>query len=78
LRGRAFLGLKDYQKAIEELTLANQIYDSDITVINALGLALYGKGDKNKAREAFRASLKLNPDQPEIKKLLAQTDNQEK
>lgn len=71
LRGRAFLGLKEYQKAIDELNLANQIYDSDTSVINALGFAFLGKGEKNKAREAFKASLKLNPDQPDIRKALS-------
>jgi len=80
LRGRAFLGLKDFQKAVAELILANQIYDSDTTVINALGLAYFGQGEKNKAREAFKASLRLNPDQPEIKKMLGdlEKNNSEK
>lgn len=74
LRGRAFLGKNDYEKAILELSQANQIYDSDVTVINALGMAFYHKGEKDRARSAFKASLKLNPDQPEVKKLLAELE----
>jgi GWxTD domain-containing protein len=70
LRGQAFMGKEDFKRAIEELQAANSIYNSDLTLLNSLGMCYYRLGEKPKAVAAFRASLKLNPDQPEIQKLL--------
>ena len=72
LKGRALLGLKRYPEAIEALLEANKIYNSDLRILNALGESYLGSGDKKKAAEALEASLKLNPDQAEVKALLAE------
>ena len=48
----------------------NRIYNSDTRLLNALGLCFLRTGRKKDALEAFRASLKLNPQQLEISKLL--------
>lgn len=73
-RGKAFLGKQDYRQAADELLQANTIYNSDTGMLNALGLAFYKLGEKEKAAATLRASLKLNSDQPEIKKLLAEVE----
>jgi len=73
-RGKAFLGKKDYRQAVDELLQANTIYNSDTGMLNALGLAFYKLGEREKAAATLRASLKLNSDQPETKKLLAEVE----
>jgi GWxTD domain-containing protein len=72
LKGRALLGLKRFPEAIAALLEANKVYNSDLRVLNALGESYLGAGDRRKAVEAFEASLKLNPSQPEVKALLAE------
>lgn len=74
LRGLAFLGKKDTGRAQEELLQAVQIYDSDTRALNALGRVYIQTGQKEKARQALEASLRLNPEQPEIRKLLSELD----
>jgi len=69
IKGQAWQGLGRYAKALEPLLEANKIYDSDIRVLNALGFCLIKTGDKIQALKALNASLRLNPDQPDIKKL---------
>ncbi len=68
--GQAWLGKGDYRLAVNELSQANSIYNSNIAVLNALGLAHYKLGEKDQALAALSASLKLNPDQPSIKELV--------
>jgi len=69
IRGLALQGLGQYDKALEPLLEANTIYDSDTRVLNALGFCLMKTGDRTQALRALTASLRLNPNQPEIKKL---------
>ncbi len=73
-RGLALLGKRDPTGALEELLKAVTIYDSDTRVLNALGRAYIQTGQKEKARQPLEASLRLNPDQPEIRKLLSELD----
>lgn len=73
-RGKAFLGKQDYRQAVNELLKANTIYNSDPSVLNALGLAYYKLGEREQAAAALRASLKLNTNQSEIKKLLEEVE----
>ncbi len=74
LGGKAFMGLGEYSEAIASFIEANNIYDSDISVLNSLGYCYYRSGDKDKALEALRASLRLNSGQEEIKKLVAEIE----
>ena len=69
-KGRALMGMGKYQEAIESLTEGNKIYDSDTRLLNALGLCFSRTGQKERALTALAASLRLNPDQPEVSKLI--------
>jgi Flp pilus assembly protein TadD len=55
---------------LADLNQANKVYNSDTTVLNAIGKCCQKLGRKADALEAFNASLKLNADQPGIKKLV--------
>jgi len=70
LKGRALLGMGNYQEAIASLSEGNKIYDSDTRLLNALGLCFSRTGEKERALEALAASLRLNPAQPEVSKLI--------
>lgn len=69
IKGRALLGLKRFADSVSALGEANKIYNSDTRVLNALGEAYFGTGDKVRALQVLDASLKLNPEQPEARKL---------
>jgi GWxTD domain-containing protein len=73
-RGLALMGKGLYPEAVESLQAANRIYNSDTRLLNALGACYEKTGRKAEARDAFRASLKLNPSQPEVQKLLAEVE----
>jgi tetratricopeptide (TPR) repeat protein len=68
IKGLAALGKRDYAAAVNELLAANKIYNSDTTLLNALGSCFLNLGQKEQALNAFQASLKLNEAQPDIKK----------
>jgi tetratricopeptide (TPR) repeat protein len=70
IRAQAFMGQEKYEDALTELLLANGIYNSDTNVLNSLGRCYYRLGQKAKALDALNASLKLNPDQDAVKKLI--------
>ena len=74
LRGRALLGLKRYDEAVQDLVQGNSIYNSDAGLLAALGTGYDKLGQKQKALEALRASLKLNPDQPEVEQLIREIE----
>jgi len=74
LRGQALFGLAKYNEALEELLQANRIYDSETSVLNGLGKCYQKLGRKAEALGAFKASLSLNPDQAEIKKVIAELE----
>jgi GWxTD domain-containing protein len=70
LRGLALMGKALYAEAIPSLLEGNKIYNSDTRLLNALGNC-YARTDQVKqALEAYRASLKLNPNQEEVKKIV--------
>jgi GWxTD domain-containing protein len=73
-RGKALVGKGQYADALVSLGEANKIYNSDTQVLNALGVCYSKTGQKQKAIEAFNASLKLNPDQGDVKRLLAEVE----
>jgi len=70
IKGKAYMGMGQYPEAIENLLEGNKIYNSDIRLLNSLGFCYYKIGEKNNALEVLRASLRLNPGQEEIKKLI--------
>jgi Flp pilus assembly protein TadD len=58
-----------YDVAIEVLLEGNRIYNSDTRLLNTLAFCFWKAGQKERAVEAIQASLKLDPRQPEAKKL---------
>jgi GWxTD domain-containing protein len=76
IRGRALEGKGEYAPAIAELVAANRIYNSDTRVLNSLGFCYYKTGEKTGALDALNASLRLNPEQKEIKELLAKVEKE--
>lgn len=74
LRGKAFYRLGRWQEAVDELLRANALYDSDITVLNALGLSFLRLDNRSEARKALAASLKIKADQPDISAILEKTE----
>jgi GWxTD domain-containing protein len=71
LKGAALFGLERYDAALDELLAANKVYNSDIRVLNLLGMTFFRLGDMEAALKAFDASLKLNPSQPQVEKAVA-------
>jgi tetratricopeptide (TPR) repeat protein len=70
LKGLALMGKAMYAEAIASLLEGNKIYNSDTRLLNALGNS-YARTDQVKqALEAYRASLKLNPNQEDVKKIV--------
>jgi len=74
LRGLAWMGQEKYQEAIDSLQQGNRIYNSDTGLLNALGRAYFKTGQTQSALNALNASLKLNPDQPDIKKFVQEIE----
>jgi len=72
IRGQALFGQEKYEEAVADLEQANRAYNSDTVVLNVLGRCYQKLGRKADALEAFNASLRLNPEQPEIKKTIAE------
>jgi predicted Zn-dependent protease len=72
LRGKMLAGKGQCADALVSLTEANKIYNSDTQVLNALGTCYWKTGQKQKALDALNASLKLNPNQAEVKRLVAE------
>ncbi len=70
VKGQAYMGMKKYFTALENFLEGNKIYNSDIRLLNSLGYCFYRTGDKQKALEALRASLRLSPDQEEVMTLI--------
>lgn len=70
IRGQALMGLEKYEEALEDLRQANRMYNSDTSVLNALGRCYFRLGRKEEALEALNASLSLNPDQDAVKRLV--------
>jgi tetratricopeptide (TPR) repeat protein len=74
IKGRAHMGLEEYVQAIASLEAGNKIYDSDTTLLNSLGYCYHKTKQRQKALDALKASLRLNPQQENIKKLVQQIE----
>jgi len=70
IKGTSFFGLKDYENALTELLAANKVYDSDLGVLNLLGFTLFNLKEYDEALKTFNASIKLEKNQPIVKKIL--------
>jgi GWxTD domain-containing protein len=78
LKGRALYYSGMYADAVDTLLEANKIYDSDVTVLNTLGLSLARIGEKEEAIKALSASLKIVDTQADIARLLKQLEEEVK
>ncbi len=74
IRGLAHMQSRHFQQAIVDLAAGNALYDSDVRLLNALGICYNQMGQKKQAREALEASLRLNPDQKNIQRLLSEIE----
>ncbi len=63
-----------YAGAIGNLLEGNKIYNSDTRLLNSLGFCYSKTGQKKEALEVLNASLRLNPDQPDVKALKAEIE----
>lgn len=70
IKGIALMKKGEYGEAIANLLEGNQIYNSDTRLLNSLGFCYFKTDQKNKALEVLRASLRLNPEQSEIKNII--------
>jgi tetratricopeptide (TPR) repeat protein len=70
LQGRAYYYLDRFEDAVTSLLKANKIYDSDILVLNTLGFSFARLGNREEAVKALTASLKINPEQQDIARVL--------
>lgn len=76
IKGSALMGMEQYFAAIENFLEGNKIYNSDIRLLNSLGYCFYKTGDKKRALETLQASLRLSPDQKEIKTLIQEIEKE--
>ena len=74
IKGRAHMGLQEYSQAIENLKEGNKIYNSDTSLLNSLGYCYHKTNQTEKALEALKASLRLNPQQEEIQRLIQEIE----
>lgn len=70
LKGKAYMGKGEYEKAIGNFLKGNKIYNSDTELLNGLGYCFYKNGQKEQALEVLKSSLRLNPDQKHISQLI--------
>ena len=74
IKGKALMGLGRYAEAIEEFLEGNKIYNSDLGLLNSLGFCFYKTGQTQEALDILNISLKLNPEQEQVKALLKEIE----
>jgi GWxTD domain-containing protein len=74
VKGKAYMGMNQYKQAIENLLEGNKIYNSDTRLLNSLGFCYYKTGEKDKALDALKASMRLNSTQKEIERLIQEIE----
>jgi tetratricopeptide (TPR) repeat protein len=74
IRGNIYMEMGNYPDAIDNLLEANKIYNSEVILLNSLGFCFYKTDQKKKALGALRASLSLNSQQENIKKLIQEIE----
>jgi len=73
-KGLAAMAMGQPEAAVADLLEGNKIYNSDTLLLNSLGACYARLGQKEKALTALRSSLRLNPKQDEIRKLIAEIE----
>ena len=74
IAGMAYMGIENYSVAIDNFVEGNKIYNSDLRLLNSLGFCYYKTNQKKKALDVLKASLRLNPEQKNIKKLIQELE----
>ena len=74
VKGKAYMGMEQYEEAIEDLLEGNKIYNSDTRLLNSLGFCYYKTGEKDEALKVLKASLRLNSTQKEIERLIQEIE----
>ena len=74
VKGKAYTGMMQYKEAIENLLEGNKIYNSDTRLLNSLGFCYYKTGEKDKALDVLKASVRLNSTQKEIERLIQEIE----
>jgi GWxTD domain-containing protein len=72
IKGQAHTGMGLYMQAIESLEQGNRIYNSDTRLLNSLGFCYYKTAQKARALDVLNASLRVNPEQEDVKKLIGE------
>lgn len=72
------MGLEKYADAIASLLEGNRIYNSDTGLLNALGTCYFRTRRTEEALNVLNASIKLNPDQADVKKLIEEIQGKKK
>lgn len=70
IKGQIDMERGKYSQAIDSFQKGNEIYNSHLKLLNSLGYCYYKTGQKEQALEVLKASLNLNKEQKEIKKLV--------
>jgi GWxTD domain-containing protein len=78
LKGKGLYNLEKYREAVQELLEANKIYDSDVAVLNTLGLCFIRLGEIEEAKRVLSASLVINQEQQDIIELLERLKKDDK
>ncbi len=74
IKGQALMGMEQYFQAIENLLEGNKIYNSNTRLLNSLGFCYYKTNQRKEAVEVLRASLRLNPEQKQVRELLQEIE----
>ncbi len=70
LKGKAHMGLSEYSEAVNCFLEGNKIYNSHVGLLNSIGFCYYRIGNREEALKALSSSLRLDPNQEEVKKLI--------
>ncbi len=76
IKGLAYQGMEDFERAVEHLLQGNAVYNADTELLNALGYCYFRVGEREKSLEALRASLRLNPQQPSVRDLILRIEKE--
>ena len=76
IKGAALFGMKKYEDAQTQLLKANEIYNSDIRVLNLLGFTFINLKNYDEALKIFNASLSLKKDQVLVKRVVEKIKNE--
>jgi GWxTD domain-containing protein len=70
IMGRAYQNREEFKKAIEVFDKTISHYGLNIYLLNSIGECHFRLGETDEALAAWQKSLELNPDQPQLKKIV--------